>query len=460
MGRPRKIKLKVREKQKQRPIQTVRGMHDILPSNQKYWDFVLEITSKMIKPYSFQKIETPMVEKTELFTRGIGLATDIVSKEMFTFTDKSGESLTLRPEWTAGVARAYIEHGMITFPQPVKLYSFGPLFRHERPQAGRFRQFHQFNLEIIGGKQPVLDAEIIYLCWEILRKIGLKNLEVQINSIGCRECRPGYKEALLSFLSHKKQRLCDSCRKRMKKNPLRVLDCKKEKCQHVLGGAPQIIDFLCEECHNHFKSVLEYVDELDISYNLNSKLVRGLDYYTKTTFEIWPTTQNKSLFANKDNGAEEIPSAPVALAGGGRYDDLIELLGGKSTPAIGAALGFERIINLIKEQKVIIPEKNKKIDVLLIQLGELAKKKSLKILKSLIEGGVNVKETLHKDSIKSQLRVASSLGVKFAVILGQKEVLDKTVLIRDMENGIQEVVNMEKLLPELKKRFKEIKKRS
>lgn len=443
MGRPKKIKLKPKGKLKQKPIQAVRGMHDILPSDQKYWDYILETCLKLIKSYSFQKIEVPVVEKTELFTRGIGAATDIVSKEMFTFTDKSGESLTLRPEWTAGIARAYIEHGMVVFPQPVKLYSFGPVFRHERPQAGRFRQFHQLNLEIIGGKQPVLDAEIIYLTWEILQKIGLKNLEIQINSIGCRECRGKYKETLINFLLPKKSRLCDNCRKRIKRSPLRVLDCKKEKCQRILEGAPQIIDFLCEECHNHFKSVLEYIDELEIMYNLNPKLVRGLDYYTKTVFEIWG--KGKEILASN------------ALAGGGRYDDLIELLGGKPTPAIGAAFGFERIISLIKEQKIAVVEKEKKPDVLLIQLGELAKKKALKIFNEMIENNINAKEALHKDSIKSQLRLASNLGVKFAVILGQKEVLDKTILIRDMENGVQEVVNVEKLIPELKKRLKELK---
>lgn len=454
MGRPKKIKPKLKEKIKQNPIQAVRGMHDVLPSDQKYWDYILEIIFKLIKSYSFQKIEVPVVEKTELFTRGIGTATDIVSKEMFTFTDKNGESLTLRPEWTAGIARSYVEHGMIVLPQPVKLYSFGPVFRHERPQAGRFRQFHQFNLEIIGGRQPVLDAEIIYLTWEILKKIGLKNLEVQINSIGCRECRNEYKEALINFLSHKKQRLCDNCKKRIKKNPLRVLDCKKEKCQNILEEAPQIIDFLCEGCHNHFKSVLEYIDELEIVYNLNPRLVRGLDYYTKTTFEIWPKVLEKDLELK-----EETPAAS-ALAGGGRYDGLIELLGGKPTPAIGAALGFERIINLFKEQKIIIPEGEKKPDVLLIQLGELAKKKALKIFNEMVENGINAREALHKDSIKSQLRLASNLGAKFAVILGQKEVLDKTLLIRDMENGIQEIINVKKLVPELKKRLKESKKRT
>lgn len=445
MGRPKKIKKeRTEEKIKQKLIQSVRGMHDILPTDQFYWEYCFNTMKKLVQPFGFQKIDTPVLEKTELFVRGIGLETDVVAKEMFSFTDKGGESLTLRPEWTAGIARAYIERGMASFAQPVKLFSFGPLFRHERPQAGRYRQFHQFNLEIIGGKQPVLDAEIVVLCWKILQKIGLKKIEIQINSIGCRLCRGEYREALLDFLSRKRQRLCSDCKKRLKKNPLRVLDCKKEKCQHILEGAPQIIDSLCESCHNHFKSVLEYLDEMEVVYNLNPKLVRGLDYYTRTTFEIWPM--------------EVEQPAQMSLGGGGRYDDLIELLGGKPTPAVGAALGLERIIDQIKEQKISIPTKARKPDILLIQLGELAKRKALKIFDQLIENGINAVEALHKDSIKSQLRLANNLSVKLAVILGQKEVLDKTILIRDMASGIQEVINLDKLIPILKKKLKEYKK--
>lgn len=446
MGRPKKTKTGVKKVGKRKnPLQSVRGMHDILPVDQKYWDHVINNFVDTIDPFGFQKIETPTLERTELFARGIGDETDIVSKEMFTFTDKSGDSLTLRPEWTAGIARAYIEKGMSSLSQPVKLFATGPLFRHERPQSGRYRQFHQLDLEVIGDKNPIIDAQVIFLAWKILQNIGLKDIEIQINSVGCPECRHEYNSALASFLSAKKNRLCADCKKRSKKNALRVFDCKNEKCQSLLNDAPDIIDSLCEECHNHFKIILEYMDELAIPYNLNSKLVRGLDYYTKTTFEIWY------------KGSKEKP-VELALGGGGRYDNLVELLGGRPTPAVGIALGIERIVDLLKEEKINISEKNKKTDVLLIQLGNLAKKKSLHIFDNILENGIKAKEALHKSSIKSQLRLADNLGAKFAVIIGQKEVLDGTALIRNMQSGIQEIVSADKLIPEIKERLRNYKK--
>lgn len=441
MGRPKKVRSEIKKKVRQKPIQSVRGMNDILPSEQIYWDHCWQAIKELTEAYSFKRIEVPVLERTELFTRGIGPSTDIVEKEMFTFQDKGGESLTLRPEWTAGVVRAYIEHGMHTLPQPQKLYSYGPCFRHERPQAGRLRQFHQLNLEIIGGKQPVLDAEIIFIIWEILKKIGLKNLEVQINSIGCSECRNNYKETLTDFLAKKRQKLCDSCKKRIRKNPLRVLDCKREKCQNLVADAPQIIDYLCEDCHSHFKSVLEYLDEIEVAYNLNPRLVRGLDYYTRTAFEVW--------LSNDLTGQR-------SLGGGGRYDDLVELLGGHRTSAVGGAIGIERVIEAVKEQEIKIPE-GKNPDVLFVQLGELAKKKSLRIFNDLIKNGIRAREVFHKDSIKTQLKIANNLNVKIAVILGQKEVLDGTILVRDMVNSVQEVINIDKLIPVIKEKLKKLK---
>ncbi|MEW6408095.1 MAG: histidine--tRNA ligase [Patescibacteria group bacterium] len=437
MGRPKKIKQEVKQKIKQKLILPVRGMEDILSQDEKYWDYLLFFSEKYARAFGFKKIETPVLERTELFVRGIGVNSDIVSKEMFSFQDRGGDNLTLRPEWTAGIIRAYIQHGMLNLPQPVKVYSFGPLFRHERPQAGRWRQFHQVNFEVIGNRQPVIDAQIVSCAWKILQKLGLKNIEVQINSIGCGICRPAYVQVFLDFLAKRRLRLCDDCKKRLKKNPLRVLDCKREKCQIILSEAPQIIDHLCDNCHQHFKQVLEYLDEVEIVYNLNPKLVRGLDYYTKTVFEIWQKDDIKGK---------------VALGSGGRYDDLVELLGGKKTYACGIALGVERIIEQIKKQNILMPEK-RKADVLFIQLGELAKKKALKHIYDLIENDINVCEIFHKDSIKTQLGIANSLKVKFVVILGQKEVLDGTILIRDMTTGVQEIINIEKLIPELKKRL-------
>lgn len=437
MGRPRKIKLEAKKIPKQKPIQSVRGMNDVLPSEQTYWDFIQCIAEKYAYAFGFRNIETPILEHTELYTRGIGASTDIVEREMFTFFDRGGDNLALRPEWTAGVMRAYIEHGMFTLPQPVKLYSFGPLFRHERPQAGRHRQFHQINLEALGGKHPSLDAQIIVICWKILQKMGLKDIEVQINNIGCSQCRPNYKEILVSSLARKRYKLCDNCKKRLRKNPLRILDCKEKKCQEIVSEAPQIVDYLCENCHNHFKQVLEYLDEAEISYNLNPHLVRGLDYYTRTVFEIW----------SKDD------AGGAALAGGGRYDDLCEFLGGKKTFACGVSIGVERVIEQLKKKNLQVPDIHKP-EVMFIQLGEMAKRRALKVFTQLIDSDIKVMEVLHKDSIKAQLKLADTLKVKFAVILGQKELLDGTILIRDMSTGVQEIINVEKLLPELKKRLK------
>lgn len=439
MGRPRKIKVSPdsRKKNKAKSLQSVRGMVDILPTEQKYWDYVVKTAEKFLESYSFKKLLPPVLERTELFARSIGSSTDIVEKEMFTFEDKGGDSLTLRPEWTAGVMRAYIEHGLWTLPQPIKAYSFGPVFRHERPQAGRWRQFYQINAEIIGIRQPVLDAEMILLPWEILQNIGLKDIEVKINSLGCDICRPNYREALINYLSRKKQKLCDVCKRRLKKNPLRVLDCKEEKCQAIVADAPQTIDHLCEDCHNHFKQVLEYLDESEVVYDLSPKLVRGLDYYTKTVFEIWPKEKEGRM---------------ISLAGGGRYDDLIESLGGKKTPSCGMSLGVERIIEQLKAKNIIVPEVGCP-DVLFVHLGELAKKKGLKTFSQLVKSDINIKELFHKDSIQNQLRVANSLKVKYTIILGQKEVLDETVLLRNMSTGVQEVVNKERLVAELKRRL-------
>lgn len=436
MGRPRKIKLEAKKIAKQSPVQSVRGMNDVLPLDQNYWDFIQSIAEKYIYAFGFKKIETPVLEHTELYTRGIGATTDIVEREMFTFSDRGGESLALRPEWTAGIVRAYAEHGMFTLPQPVKLYSFGPLFRHERPQAGRYRQFHQINLEILGGKHPSLDAQFILISWRILQKLGLKDIEVQINNIGCSQCRPNYKEILINTLSRKRHKLCDNCKKRLKKNPLRILDCKEKKCQEIVNEAPQIIDYLCENCHNHFKQVLEYLDEAEVAYNLNPHLVRGLDYYTRTVFEIW----------SKDDGGG------AALAGGGRYDDLCEFLGGRKTFAGGVSLGIERIIDQLKKKNLPVPEMHKP-EVMFIQLGEMAKRRALKIFTHLIDSDIKVMEVLHKDSIKAQLKLADTLKVKLTLILGQKELLDGTILIRDMSTGVQEIINVEKLVPELKKRL-------
>lgn len=425
-------------------LQAVKGMKDILPDDQPYWDLVRDVVQEMARAYGFYRIDTPILEKSNVFIRGVGAGTDIVDKEMFTFKDKGGGNVSLRPENTAGLVRAYIEHGLSRKPQPMKLYYLGPMFRYDQPQAGRQRQFYQFGFEVIGSASPTTDAQIILLTVGVFKEIGLPELSVQINSVGCPQCRPDYIQTLLNFYRGQAKRLCSDCKKRVRSNPLRLLDCKEEKCQRLANQAPVLIDSLCEECHDHFKVVLEHLDELEIAYNLNPKLVRGLDYYTKTVFEIWP--------ANVKRGS----ASQVALGGGGRYDNLIEELGGRPTPGVGVSCGVERLISRLEELGINLPE-GQKTQVFLAQLGELAKRKALVLFEQLRQQGINVAESFSRDSLKSQLKVAARLKTQLVLILGQKESLSGTILIRDMETGVQELVDIEKVASEIKKRLQKKK---
>lgn len=414
--------------------QLVRGMHDILPTDWQYWSFILEEVAKQTQAYGFQRIETPVVEKTALFTKAIGNTTDIVEKEMYSFVDQSEDHLTLRPEYTAGLVRAYIEHGMLSWPQPVKLCAIGPTFRHERPQAGRYRSFWQVDFEIFGDASSTADALLIMLVSALFEAIKLP-ITVQINSVGCPTCRPTYRNALQEYYKPKKSQLCEDCKKRLTKNPLRILDCKVETCRAFTQNAPQMVDSLCEVCRTHFVKTLEFLDEVELPYQLNPHLVRGLDYYTRTVFEVW--------------GAG---GAQTALAGGGRYDNLVSDFGGPVTPAIGFAMSVERIVNELKSLQVPVPTAAAP-DVFLACLGDPAKKKSLRLFENLRRAGVRVAESFAKDGLKSQLEVANRLGVKFTLVLGQKEMVDETIIVRDMENGVQEVVDFKKVMVEIKKRL-------
>lgn len=427
-------------------FQTLSGVHDILPEDYKYYQIIEKTAQDILSFYNFKRIETPIFEEAELFSKGIGLATEIIQKQMYVFKTKGGETLALRPEATSGIARAYLQHGMQSLPQPVKLWCFGPFYRYERPQAGRYRQFWQLNLEVLGSGSPIIDAEVIQIFLNILKELKLKDLTVNINSIGDFQCRPYYKKLLSSYFRSRKSALCKDCRVRLKENPLRILDCKQEKCQRVKREAPQIIDHLCKECQSHFREVLEILDEMEIPYILDPYLVRGLDYYTKTVFEIFP-----SSFAEKEN--PEVKKD--ALVGGGRYDSLIKLLGGKDTPAVGGALGVERVIELIKKRnlkfkKEIFPPK-----IFLAQLGILAKRKCLKLLEEFRKEGIRVEESLGKDSLRAQLKIANNLGVKYVLILGQKEALEGEILIRNMETGKQETLKLDKIAKEVKKYLQE-----
>lgn len=428
----------------------VKGMKDILPEEQPYWELLRDTVKKFAFEYGFRRIDTPILEDTNVFVRSVGRGTDIVDKEMFSFKDKGGDGLSLRPENTAGICRAYVEHGMVNKPQPVKLYYFAPMFRYDQPQTGRQRQFYQFGFEILGSSSPSSDAQMILVAANILKALGLKDLKIQVNSVGCASCQPDFKDTLINYYQGQVSRLCPNCKKRLKTNPLRLLDCKEEKCQRLANNAPALIDSLCSECHDHLKGVLEHLDELDIPYNLNSKLVRGLDYYTKTVFEIWP---------NDKSTVEGL--AQFALGGGGRYDNLIsELggseLGGEPSGAVGFSCGVERVINRMVESN-IKPPATRRPAVFLAQLGELARRRVLVIFEELRQNGILVAESFSRGSLKSQLKVADRLGVKLTLILGQKEALEETILFRDMETGVQELVSRDKILIEVKKRIAKMK---
>jgi len=419
----------------------LRGMKDILFDEYKYWDLVLKKASDLSNYYGFKRIEVPIMEKLEMYERSTGKTSDIVTKEMYVFVDKNGDKVALRPEATSSLVRAYIEHGMFNLPQPVKMFFYGPLFRHEKPQSGRYRQHYQFDLEIFGEDKPAADSQLILIAYNFFKELQIE-VQVQVNSIGCKECRLEFIKKLLGYYKErgKRTKLCNDCKKRILKNPLRLLDCKEEKCVELREGAPHMVDYLCDPCKNHFIKVLEYLDDYDIPYNLNPYLVRGLDYYNRTVFEFWPNEQG--------DGRQ------VSLGGGGRYDGLVEYMGGRPTPAIGFGLGIERTILKIKEKNIPLKEDSDKI-IFIAQLGDPAKRKAGLLFEELRRAGYQVRQSFTKDSLKNQLEEANRMNAKVSLIIGQKEVLDGTILYRDMESSIQEIIDYNKVKTELEKRMTE-----
>ena len=402
-------------------MQALRGTQDILPDNIYKWNHVESVIKELCALYGYSEIRTPMFEDTKLFLRGIGDTTDVVAKEMYTFEDRGGRSITLRPENTAAVVRSYLEHKLYGDQQVHKLFYIGSMFRYDRPQAGRYREFHQFGVEVLGASSPAADAEVINLAYTLFKTLGLKELELHINSIGDYKCRPIYRQKLIEFFEEKEDQLCDDCQARLHKNPLRILDCKEDSCRRASAGAPKITDYLCDDCEKKFEAVKRYLAALEIPYSVDSRLVRGLDYYTNTAFEI----QYPPL------------GAQSAICGGGRYDGLVEDVGGPSIPGIGFAVGLERLLLALEMQK-LIPEPANRKKVYIVTLGEDAIVEGIKIQQHLRDKGVIAEIDLQDRSIKGQMKQAGKNNAEYTVIIGANEMEKKEAAVKNMENGKQQ----------------------
>ncbi|MDI6820704.1 MAG: histidine--tRNA ligase [Patescibacteria group bacterium] len=416
-------------------LKSVKGMPDILPKDGAWWKSIIQTGQSVSELHDFHFIETPILEPATLFELAVGASTDIIEKEMYVFKTKGGDRVALRPEGTAPVVRSYIEHHLGYFASPLKVYYYGPMFRYGRPQAGRERQFHQFGFEILSDNDPVYDGEIILVALEFLKSLKFKNLSLKINTIGCKICRSNYREKLRKYYQDIKSKLCCDCERRLEKNPFRLLDCKNENCMPLRNNAPIILDYLCQNCNNHFKTVLELIEDNNISYEPDPYLVRGLDYYNRTVFEIY------SL------------DFKWALAGGGRYDYLSEMLGGRCIPGVGVAIGIERLIETMKLQQMT-PHLKLKPRLLFAAVGDQAKKASLRLMNELRSNGIVVIEALGKKSLRAQMKIADKFKVPLVLIFGQKEFFEKTIIVRDMKTGAQESIILSKLVEEVKKRIK------
>jgi histidyl-tRNA synthetase len=424
-------------KNKNHEIVSPKGMRDLM--NETYYSFqgFFEKAQEVAVYYGFKPIDTPILEHEEIFTSGIGEGTDIIDKEMYTLKTKGGDHLALRPEHTAPLVRSYIEHGMQTMPQPVMLYQYGPVFRHDKPQRGRYRQFWQFDLDAMGNDKSIMDALVIKAGMSILEEAGASKLSIDINSIGDKECRNGYIKELTNYYRKHISDLPAVDRERLKTNPLRILDSKEEKTIEINEQAPDSVSFLCPSCKKHFKEVLEYLEEMHIQYNINKKLVRGLSYYTRTVFEII-----------EEAGGED--GTPLSLAGGGRYDYLARQIGSKKdVPAVGISIGVDRIVSSPWYKK-LAPRILKKPKIYFIQLGSEAKLKSLNVIEILRKAHIPISQSLSKDSLGSQLAIAEKLAIPYALIFGVKEALDESVIVRDMASRSQDTVKLNKLLEYLK----------
>ena len=398
----------------------IKGTEDVLPKDSYRWQFVEDVMRKESAAYGFKEIRTPVFEHTELFARGVGQTTDVVQKEMYTFDTKGGESVTLRPEGTAGAARAVLEHGLVNDSLPIKASYFVSCYRYEKPQAGRLREFHQFGLECYGTQSPVADAELICAAQSIFDRLGIKQLRLEINSIGCPTCRAEYHKALKEYFYGYKDELCETCNSRLEKNPMRILDCKSPVCSKIAQGAPKITDYLCDECKEHFASVQKYLDAAGVEYTVNPTIVRGLDYYTKTVFEF----------------VTDFIGAQGTVCGGGRYDGLIEELGGKHLPSLGFAMGIERLLMLMDKQGIEIP-KPSTCDLYVAVMGESASLKSFEIIKAVRSCGLIAETDVVGRGLRAQMKYADKIGAKFSMVLGDNEIEQDKAVIKNMSSGEQ-----------------------
>ena len=416
--------------------QAPKGTKDVLPSEIHKWHYVEGIIREICALNGYREMRTPTFEHTELFERGIGDTTDVVQKEMYTMKDKGGRSITLKPEGTAPFVRAFIEHSMFNEIQPVKLYYITPSFRYEKPQSGRYREFHQFGVEAFGTSDPSVDAEIINIAMMLFGRFGAQDLEIRINSVGCPKCRAEYNIKLREYLAGKLNNLCETCQDRYNKNPMRVIDCKEERCQNQLTDVPYILDNVCDECRVHFEGLKSSLESLGLNYVVDPKIVRGLDYYTKTAFEI----------VSRDIGAQG------TVCGGGRYDGLIEECGGPSTPGMGFGLGLERLLLLVGNQEVEIPVPVY-MDVYIANMGDEGAKEALRQINSLRKEGIKAEKDYMGRSLKAQMKYANKINAGYVVVLGEDEIKSSRIKVKDMSTGSEEEIDLSALASYIKKRI-------
>ena len=404
----------------------IKGTLDLLPKESCKTQYIEAAVREIAENYGFLEMRTPVFEHTELFQRSVGETTDVVQKEMYTFEDKGGRSITLRPEGTAGAARVFLEHGLFNDALPQKIYYLTSCYRYEKPQAGRLREFHQFGVESFGAGTPAADAEIISLAHAVFRYLGVQNLTLEINSIGCPECRKKFQEALKAYFESYREQLCDTCKSRLERNPMRILDCKSPVCSEIAAGAPKILDYLCDDCRAHFDAVQKYLQAMDIAFTVNPTIVRGLDYYTRTVFE----------FVSSEIGAQG------TVCGGGRYDGLLEELGGKPMPACGFGMGIERLLLLMEAQGVPFPEP-KKCDVYLVSMGEEAGLKAAALAEQLREEGLSAQFDTVGRGLKAQMKYADKIGAAYTVVLGDAELESRRVNLKNMRDGTQTELDLD-----------------